>query len=253
MSEIDLLNYRVVGEGHPVLFLHGFLESNSMWNDFSEDLSKKYKCILIELPGHGQSLELNIDQPSIEEMMEKVKKTLLHVTKDEFSIVGHSLGGYVALSLIDSMRNFSGRLVLLNSHPWKDSQSKKIERERVIGVVEKNKELFIQTAIPNLYRNPDKQQMNIGTLISEALGMTKTSIIYSLKAMKERSDRTDVLKALQNSCLVIQGQYDHLINAEKMQLLTSELNINLKMIDNAGHMAHQEATKEVLTAIKGFI
>ena len=253
MSDTDLLNYRVVGDGHPVLFLHGFLESNRMWDNLTEDIAEKYKCIFIELPGHGQSIEFNAEPPSIEGMVEKVKRTLLHITSNAYSIVGHSLGGYVALSLVESHPNFSSKLVLLNSHPWEDSQSKKTERERVINVVEKSKELFIQTAIPNLYRNPNKQESNIKTLISDALQMTKTSIQDSLAAMKNRSDRTKVLEELKNDCLVIQGQYDHLIDADKMLSLTSELNTKFTSIQNAGHMAHHEAPKEVVREIKKFI
>ena len=47
----ELLNYRVFGNGHPVVFLHGFMESISMW-DFIESSNFPFQCIVIDLPGH---------------------------------------------------------------------------------------------------------------------------------------------------------------------------------------------------------
>lgn len=253
MTNKDLLNYRVVGNGSPVLFLHGFLESNSMWEGLTEELSNKQRCIFIELPGHGQSLDFTEEIHTIETMMNAVKRTLQSIAIEQFSIVGHSLGGYVALNLIESNDDFTGKLILLNSHPWEDSPKKKMERDSVIEVVRKNKNLFIQTAIPNLYRRPEAQQKNIRNLIAEASKMSPSSIENVLKAMKNRPDRTKVLRSLKEKCLVIQGEYDHLIDAGNMQKLTNELNCNYALIKSAGHMAHHEAKSEVIEELNRFI
>ena len=65
MSMVSRLNYSIFGNGYPVVFLHGFLESNSMWDYLSlENLN--VQCVLIELPGHGKSiLQDPNDVPSI--------------------------------------------------------------------------------------------------------------------------------------------------------------------------------------------
>ncbi len=253
MSTTDLLNYRVVGEGYPVLFLHGFLESNTMWEKLSDELAEKYSCIFMELPGHGKSHRFDGGQPSINIMMEKVKKTLLTITKDEFSIVGHSLGGYVALNLVASYSDFKGKLILLNSHPWEDSALKKGERDRVIKVVQQNKDFFIRTAIPNLYRNPENQSDNIEKLVLEAVRMDKYSIENTLKAMRNRASHESIMKKMSARCMVIQGQYDHLIDSDRMQQICIDQNNSFKLVKNAGHMAHHEDHEKVLEAIGDFI
>ncbi len=253
MSTTDLLNYRVVGDGYPVLFLHGFLESNTMWEKLSEELAEKYSCILMELPGHGKSHRFEGDQPSINKMMEKVKKTLLTITNNEFSIVGHSLGGYVALNFVASHPGFKGKLILLNSHPWEDSESKQEERNRVIKVVQQNKDFFIRTAIPNLYRNPQKQSNNVEKLVFEALRMDKYSIENTLKAMRDRENSESVMKKMSANCMVIQGQYDHLIDSDRMQQICIDQNNSFTLLKSAGHMAHHEDREKVLAAISGFI
>lgn len=253
MAEQKLLNYRVVGDGYPVVFLHGFLESNTMWEDLTTQLSEKYQCIFIELPGHGNSPDLDEDSPSIDIMAEKVKNTIETLLSCSFSIVGHSLGGYVALKMITLLKTFDQKLILLNSHPWADSATKKKERDRVIAVVEKNKALFIQTAIPNLYKAPIHHKNKISSTIDEAMRMKDSAIIDSLKAMRDRTECQLTMQKLKSNCLVIQGKYDHLIDASRMKDLTDAQDNKLKVIKDAGHMAHHENPKEVVEGIVGFI
>lgn len=248
----DLLNYRVVGDGYPVVFLHGFLESNSMWDELASSLTLHYQCIFIELPGHGESEPL-IEKPSIDIFAKKVSNTIAKATNEPFSLVGHSLGGYVALKIVEQLNAFNERIILLNSHPWEDSTSKKEERNRVIEVVSKNKALFIQTAIPNLYRSPEKHPSKITSLIDEAMKMESSSIIDTLVAMRDRSDTIKVMNALKEKCLVIQGKYDHLIDSVKMEELTVECSNKFQVILNAGHMAHHENKEEVVKGIVTFI
>jgi len=47
------IHYNVLGEGRPLVFLHGFLEDSTMWIEFVKPLAQKYKVILIDLPCHG--------------------------------------------------------------------------------------------------------------------------------------------------------------------------------------------------------
>jgi pimeloyl-ACP methyl ester carboxylesterase len=246
------LNYRIAGNGYPVLFLHGFLESNHMWEAILPKLSAHFKCILIELPGHGQSLPFHSAHPSINSMATSVLKTLKKITSSPVDIVGHSLGGYVALNIVEQLNHFENKLILLNSHPWEDSSTKQEERNRVIDVVKKNKGLFIKTAIPNLYRSPNEQFKNIQEGIEIALKMDDLSIINSLKAMRDRKDQSSILEKLTQQCLVIQGEFDHLIPAEKMKATTAELNTKYSLVYGAGHMAHHERSDRVSDLITRF-
>src|SRR5690554_3468306 len=93
-KNLNTLNYRIVGEGYPVVFLHGFLESNAMWHKVIQGLPN-IKAICIELPGHGESI-LPKEDLSLELITQWVKITLEHIGIEKFSIVGHSLGGYTA-------------------------------------------------------------------------------------------------------------------------------------------------------------
>ena len=66
--------YQVIGNGKPVIFVHGFGEDGNVWNNQAEYLKEKYKLIIPDLPGSGRS-EM-IDDMSIEGMAEVIKVIL---------------------------------------------------------------------------------------------------------------------------------------------------------------------------------
>lgn len=251
MAKDQFLNYRVIGNGYPVVFIHGFLESNNMWKDLLPSLSNHYRCILIELPGHGESK--HFECKTIPQFAQYVRAIIDTLAIANFDIIGHSLGGYVSVELIHQLESFEGKLVLLNSHPWADSASKKEERTRVIDVVQKNKELFIKTAIPNLFRNEHDHKREVESLVNDALKMETTAIVNALIAMRDREERTNVMSTLSSNALVIQGRYDHLIPYEKMEAYASSNSINYTLLNDAGHMAHIETKAEVLNTILGYL
>ena len=248
------LNYRVIGDGYPVVFLHGFLESNTMWNSIIPKL-KGIQSILIELPGHGDSpLYPYGEEMSIRNMSDDVNEVILTLKIDRFSIIGHSLGGYVALDLksIDKKEAIE-KVVLLNSHPWSDSESKKKERTRVVNIVEHNKLLFLNEAIPNLFPNPEDYKKQIKTQLEEATKMSEVAIIQALIAMRDRQDAVDVMKDLGQKCLVLQGKKDHLISFHQMEEFTAKYGNLYHLFEHAGHMAHIESEDEVVKQISNFI
>lgn len=253
MSDSHLLNYRIVGDGYPVLFLHGFLESSTMWNELLPSFQSHFKCILIDLPGHGLSTDGLNPIRSIHEIAKAVNATLQHLSIDRYHVVGHSLGGYVSLALIETYREFNDKLILLNSHPWPDSESKKEERSRVIKVVEKNKELFIRTAIPNLFVAAEKHSSFVNELIKEAERMDSAATIDALIAMRDRPCREQVLKQLEQRAFILQGKYDHLIPYKKMHQFALNNNNRFKLLNSAGHMSHVEARENVIEEITNYL
>lgn len=138
-----MLHFRVEGKGRTLVFLHGFLESSSMWTFLN--INRLYaQNIFIDLPGHGNSaLTDNSERPSIEFMAHEVLKVLNFLKIESYSIVGHSMGGYVGL-LVKEMDSRCEKVVLINSNFWSDNEQKKKDRLRVAEIVFKAKKVFIR-------------------------------------------------------------------------------------------------------------
>lgn len=243
-----MLNFRVEGDGIAIVFLHGFLESISMW-DYSELSELQCKKIFIDLPGHGKSeLNANFDAPSLQFFADEVLRVLHHLKIDEFSVVGHSMGGYVALILKQQVERCK-KVVLLNSNFWSDSEQKKKDRVRMADIAFKAKKILINEAIPNLFGNPADFKEEIDKLKSEAMEMSSEAIAYASLAMRERLDYTNEVNSKLTHYFIIHGENDRLIPLEDITSKTKD-HSQLYFIPNAGHMAYTENPKKVVELIK---
>lgn len=103
-----------------VVLLHGYLESKAIWKNIADGL--EFNVITLDLLGHGMNKADNFG--SITEMAFDVREKLKDLKIANYSVVGHSMGGYVALELFQKDSNCE-EVVLLNSNFWEDSEEKK--------------------------------------------------------------------------------------------------------------------------------
>jgi pimeloyl-ACP methyl ester carboxylesterase len=241
-----MLSFSIKGKGPAWVFLHGFLESSTMWEYLSLD-QLPIQQIRIDLPGHGESTSL-LDSPSIHLIAKEVEQIIQHLALTQFSVIGHSMGAYVGLEL-SKMRGFE-HLILLNSNCWADSEQKKQDRLRVASFVHQAKSHFIREAIPNLFSNPQEQGQVIEALIKEANCMTPEAIAFAALAMRERTDFTEFVNAHPEKFTFIHGKLDRLVSVEELQAKITDPSIHLL---DCGHMAHVEAREEVLVILASSI
>jgi pimeloyl-ACP methyl ester carboxylesterase len=246
-----MLHFESLGEGQTTwVFLHGFLESSSMWRYL--DLSKlNGRKILIDLPGHGLSaLEAGFESPSIHFMAQEVETVLEFLEVDSCQLVGHSMGGYVGIEVMRRKFVKVRKMVFLNSNCWADNEQKKKDRERVAQIAFKAKHIFIQEAIPNLFGTTENFQSDISQLKSEALKLTSASIAYAALAMKERKDYTSWVQETPDKFLFIHGELDRLVATQ--ELIERVFPAEVKVIPEAGHMAHIEHSMTVTELLAEF-
>ena len=241
---LSLLNHKQFGEGETVVFLHGFLESISMWENLSLE-SIHFQSILIDLPGHGKSKnEDNSPIPSMDYMANRVIDTLNQLGIKKYNVVGHSMGGYVAL-VLKKIDERCKKVVLLNSNFWEDSIEKQKDRVRVADIVFKNKNLFLKEAIPNLYNDQLKYKTEIAVLLKEALKMNSFSIAYASLAMSKRMDFTELISQKPTDFVIVQGEIDAIVPKLIMESKDVLQNVPYYLIKNTGHMSHFENPLEI--------
>jgi pimeloyl-ACP methyl ester carboxylesterase len=243
-----VLNFTVEGKGKALVFLHGFLESSCMWS-FLQLNQLNSQSIFIDLPGHGKSaLTDNSESPSMDFMATEVLKVLDFLKIESYSIIGHSMGGYVGL-LLKEIDSRCKKIVLVNSNFWEDTEQKKKDRIRVAEIAFKAKKMFIQEAIPNLFGKPENYANEIRDLKNEAMKILPESIAYSSLAMRLRQDFTDEVQKDSSNYFFLHGALDKLVDTDflKSQLKSDK---NLFVIENAGHMAHIEQSEKVLNILK---
>lgn len=245
--------YSDTGKGEVLVLLHGFLENSSIWNPFISTLSQNNRIICIDLLGHGKTGCLGYIHSM--ELMAKVVETVLSYLKiNRYSILGHSMGGYVALALTENNLNKVKALALINSTAQKDSIVKQQNRDRAVLAVKKNYKTFIQIAIPNLFTPKNRLlfSKDITSLKKEALKTPLQGIVAALEGMKIRTDRTSLLKLKSLKKLMIVGKKDPVLDYKAIINQTKNTDTKIVIFPD-GHMTFIENRKELLQEIMYFI
>jgi pimeloyl-ACP methyl ester carboxylesterase len=243
------MHYRVAGKGDPVIFLHGFLENHSMWNDIAAEISNLgFKTILVDLPCHGES-RFDAEICSMAFMADCVDALCKAEGLNNPYVFGHSMGGYVGLELL---KKRPMQLTLVHSNFWDDTIGKKKDRNRVVTVVERNKMRLINEAIPNLFaaKNRASCEATIDDLIAQASSMPSSEIIASTAGMRDRLHNGELME--KHAVKMIHGSLDTVVKTSKLKQELALLNSLpiVQTIENTGHMSIWEAPNELMNRIK---
>lgn len=245
--------YQLTGNGPAIVLLHGFLESTAIWKNYIRKLSGSFTVLAIDLPGHGQSENLS-DIHSMDLMAESVNQVIRGAGIHSCMLVGHSMGGYVALAFAEKYPRKVKGLVLFHSQAGADSPEAMANRERTIAVVQKDHHGFIKNFIPGLFdpENANKFSAEIKELQQTADSTPREGIIAALKGMKNRPDRQHVLAQLKSPILFIIGKNDSRI---PMQVILPQASLpehsEVLLLDHVGHMGFIEAPGKTFAAVKG--
>ena len=106
------LNYKTLGSGKPLVILHGLLGSLDNWLTVSKYLSKSYKVYIIDLPNHGKSYHSQLF--SYEDMSNDIDSFFNKSGLANFSLLGHSMGGKLALKYTDMFEDKIDKLIIVD-------------------------------------------------------------------------------------------------------------------------------------------
>jgi len=246
------IHYEEQGSGSAVVLLHGFLEGSWMWKEIVPALEKRHRVITIDLPGHGQSDSIGYVH-TMEEMAEAVQAVVSHLGLRRIGLVGHSMGGYVALAFAEQFPDNVRSLVLLQSTALADTEDKKADRLRAIELVKSNYKSFVRRSIPLLFRpvNRTRFRDQINWVKEEALKTSPQGIIAAIEGMRIRPNRELLLKFPPYPVHIIAGQKDPRISLDECIYLyeISEF-VQLHVIKHSGHMSYIEDLDETSKWLK---
>lgn len=247
------IHYNDYGEGEVVVLLHGFLENSTMWNSFIKQWSKKNRIVTIDLLGHGQSECLGYVH-TMELMANAVAEVLSHLKIKQATLIGHSMGGYVALAFAELYPETINGLCLMNSTSKPDSIDKQKNRDRAIEAVKHNHKTFIRVSISNLFRPKNRRifSEDIKTVTHEALKIPLQGIIAALEGMKTRKDREAIFRLGNYKKMIIISKKDPVLDYNS--LLKQVANTTIKVVELPdGHMSHIENKESFSYNIMYFI
>ncbi|MEZ4858956.1 MAG: alpha/beta hydrolase [Flavobacteriaceae bacterium] len=238
--------YETYGKGPALLLLHGFLESARIWKEFIPPLSEKYTLVIPDLPGHGKS-EIIGETHAMELMAEVMDGLFQHLKINKAIVLGHSMGGYVALAFTELFEEKVSKLILLNSTTEADSEERKENRNRAIQFIEKEKGSFLSMAISNLFSETSRiiYCKEIESLKKEAQGFPSKGIIANSKGMRDRKDRTYILKSFSKEKWIVCGYEDPIVPVAISKSIAKTTNTPLFILPGS-HMSWLENKDEIV-------
>ncbi len=204
--------YRKEGKGKPVMLVHGFAENGNIWNKQIDSLKENNLLIIPDLPGSGDS-EMLDGEVLIKDYAEVLKAIAGGEFKnnEKFSLIGHSMGGYITLAFAEKYPQLLNSFGLFHSSAFADNDEKILTRKKGIDFIKKNgSEPFLKTSIPNLFYEETKKEKPelTGQLFDLAKDISAEALIQYYEGMIRRPDRTSVLKTFEKPVLFIIGKYD---------------------------------------------
>ena len=142
--------YKDFGEGDVSVFLHGYMEEHSIWDELCKKIASYNRCVVIDLFGHGKTQSYAYIH-TMEEMALMVTNLINYLGIKQYKVFGHSMGGYVALAMIEITLPKMTHICLINSTPHSDSLDRINNRNRAILALKKSKDVFVSMAVTNLF------------------------------------------------------------------------------------------------------
>jgi pimeloyl-ACP methyl ester carboxylesterase len=255
------LYYREEGSGLAVVLLHGFAEDGAIWNNQVDYLRAYCRVVVPDLPGSGQSPSLTAAEgagpTSIEALAGSIATLLDQLAVQQCIMIGHSMGGYIALAFAEKYPDRLTALGLFHSTAYADNEEKKTGRRKSIEFIRNNgSAAFIRQSIPNLFSGYAREYHPdlIDSIISRYSGFSPDSLIAYYEAMIARPDRTAILRQFAGPVLFIIGQADGVIPMEQvLQQCHLPAVSHIHIIENAGHMGMLEAPDRSNTILHSFI
>lgn len=247
------INYTVSGKGASLVLLHGFLETLDMWTNFEQELSHNHQVVCIDLLGHGKTHCLGYVH-SMEAMANAVFAVLNYLKIEHAHVIGHSMGGYVALAMAEKEPLLFKSLCLMNSTFEADDAERKELRTRAIKMAHTNYKSLVRMSFANLF-SPESRanfKKEYEKALQLALQTPVQGYIAAQEGMKLRPNRFKVLKKLKTKKLIIMGKKDSLINNNKIVSHIKNSDIGFEELSE-GHMSYIENKSDLSYIIKHFI
>ena len=227
-----------------------------VWEEFVPLLYKDVRVVTLDIPGHGISV-VNGEIHTMDYLADTIAAALDKIGVEHATVVGHSMGGYVALAFAERHPERLDGLVLLHSTPYADSDEKKKNRQREISLIKSGKkELLAHTAPEAGFAadNRNRFRTEIEDLQQTIYLTEDAGIIALLNGMIERKAQSEMLHALGKPILFVLGRKDGYIVPEVAEKMVAEHpEAEVVWLENSGHMGFIEEAKACASALLDFV
>ena len=250
-----MLNHQITrGDKTCLVFIHGYCEDLSMWEDFCKVFTG-HTILKVDLPGFGQSP--TYDDMTIANIALEVTRVIVHNKITEVILIGHSMGGYVALEMSRLLGDQLKGLCMFHSHPFEDLPETKMKRDKAISFVEsKGSAALMEVLIPTFFA-PALKEINedlIQKMITSTSKLSPRAVNNAMAAMRDKPSQQILVEDLACPYHVILGDEDI---PTPFDFCLPQINLacttKLSLLPGVGHMGMFTAKEKTQADIQEFV
>lgn len=250
-----LLNYKLTGEGPTIVLIHGLFGNLDNLGLLARDLEVDHQILSIDLRNHG--LSFHSEQHTYHQMAEDLYQLLLHLQLDKATILGHSMGGKVAMRFAAEHPEYVDKLLVLDMAP-------------VAYPERKHDNVF--AALNAVLATPPASRSEAMALLAEHIEMEGVRQFLGKSLYRKDSNLTwrfnvkaigdnywnilgwDPIEKSHIPTLFLKGANSDYLTEQHQSLIQEQFsNAKAHVIANTGHWLHAEKPQEVLRSIRRFI
>lgn len=214
------------------------------------------RLIALDLPGFGAAAPFK-KSPAMEDYATYVLEFLQQEKIKEAVVLGHSMGGYVALRLAEIKPSLVLGLGLINSHPFADHEIRKEFRRRAIRLIQQGgSALYIRELYKSMYPKlfSIEHRVWIESKIKTARNYPPTGLLHALQAMMDRKDSSRVLSKAKFPVWFMAGKRDPLLPfQDALKMFSLPPCSRITAVEDMAHVAPIEAPGLFKKELKSFL
>jgi pimeloyl-ACP methyl ester carboxylesterase len=248
--------YDVAGSGPPVVLLHPFPVHHEFWLPISKFLSSRYRLIMPDLRGHGES-GLGDGPATMQKHAADIARVMDAADADRAPIVGVSIGGYAIFEFWRRFRNRATALVLCNTKASADTPEARAGRlEAANDVMQRGTEAFFEGMLQKVLAETTRRSRP--DLVEAAHRMMRKMSAEDVagvqRGMAERPDSIATLKTINVPALLVTGDEDTMTGVPEAEVMKQNIpGAQMKVIEKAGHYSPWEQPQEVGRLLRQFL
>jgi pimeloyl-ACP methyl ester carboxylesterase len=248
--------YWSLGDGPPVILLHPFPVNHEFWLPAAEVLATKYRVVLPDLRGHGDS-GVGEGPATMEKHAADIARVMDDAEVGRAPLVGVSIGGYALFEFWRKHRGRVAALGLCNTKAQADGPEARADRSRAANdVLERGTEPFFESMIQRVMAKNTREMRP--DLIDGALRMMRQmspeDVAQVQRGMAARPDSVETLKTINVPTLLITGDEDAMTGVKEAGLMHQHISgSQMRVIPKAGHYSPWEQPEAAARLLRQFL
>jgi esterase len=252
----DVLYSKIIGQGEPLLILHGFLGMSDNWKTLGNRFAENYEVHLIDQRNHGRSFQT--DEFSYEVMVDDLLHYIEHHNLKNVHLLGHSMGGKTVMLFGATYPEKVHKLIVADIGPkfYPNHHEAILDGLNTIDFSEQKSRTAIEEVLKNYIPEVGIRQFLLKNVFRET--KEQLAFRFNLKSLTDHYDEVGVqlpsLAQFDGETLFLRGENSGYIAESDINLITAHFTkAEIVTVKNAGHWLHAENPNDFYDYVVSFL